>query len=142
MISHIISTMRRRPSSASRAIDQAGEVVEFTASRSASGPLGQKLVGRSLVETELPLDNGMQLVALEIGHVAVDRGGVNKQRRRRETIVMVLEMGRMLAVFRDLGQEFAKVFEHTQAGVVQMGVARSFLAFVFSCRETGDTAKL
>lgn len=43
----------------------------------------------------------------------VDRGGVNKQRRRRETIVMVLEMGRMLAVFGDLGQEFAKVFEHT-----------------------------
>jgi hypothetical protein len=64
------------------------------------------------LQTELPLDNGMQLVALEIGHVAVDRGGVNKQRHRRETIVIVLEMDRMLTVFGDLGQEFAKVFEH------------------------------
>ena len=44
------------------------------------GPLGQKFVSGRVVETEFPLDNGMQLVALEIGHVAVDRGGVNKQR--------------------------------------------------------------
>ncbi len=51
----------------------------------------------------------MYLVALEIGHVAVNLGGVDEQRSRRETIVIVLEVGRMLA---DLGQEFAKAFEH------------------------------
>jgi hypothetical protein len=42
----------------------------------------------------------MQLVALEIGHIAVDRGGVNKQRHRRETIVIVLEIDPMLTLRR------------------------------------------
>jgi hypothetical protein len=43
---------------------------------------------------------------------AVDRGGVNEQRCRRETIVILPKVDRMIAAFGDLAQEFAKGFEH------------------------------
>src|SRR5262249_37087475 len=74
--------------------------------------LGDQLVRRRLVEVELPLDDGVQLVALGVGNVAVDGSGMHKQRRRREAIVVVLEADRMLAAFRRLGQKSAKAIEH------------------------------
>ena len=76
------------------------------------GRLGDQLVGRRLVEAELPLDDGVQLVALDIGDVAVDGGGMNEQRGRREAVVVMIEVDRMLAAFRYLGQKLAKAIEH------------------------------
>ena len=76
------------------------------------GRLGDQLVRRRLVEVELPLDDGVQLVALGVRNVAVDGGGMHEQRRRREAIVVVLEADRMRAVIRCLGQKFAKAIEH------------------------------
>jgi len=74
--------------------------------------LGHQLIRRRLVEAELPLDDGVQLLALDVGNVAVDRGGMHEQRGRRQAIVVVLEADRMRAAFRRLGQKFAKAIEH------------------------------
>src|SRR5262249_57108791 len=76
------------------------------------GRLGHQLVRRRLVEAELLLDDGVQLLMLDVGNVAVDGGGVDEQRGRRQAIVVVLEADRMLAAFRRLGQKFAKAIEH------------------------------
>ena len=48
---------------------------------------------------------------------AVDRGGMNQQRRRRKPIVIVLEMDRPFFAFGDVGQEFAKAIEHDMRAV-------------------------
>jgi hypothetical protein len=76
------------------------------------GRLAHQFVRRRLVEAELLLDDGVQLVALEVGNVAVDGGGMHKQRGRRQAIVVVLEADRMRAAFRRLGQKSAKTIEH------------------------------
>ena len=67
------------------------------------GRLVDQLVGRRLVEAELPLDDGVQLLALDTGDVAVDGGGMHEQRRRRVAVVVVIEVDRVLAAFRYLG---------------------------------------
>src|SRR5229473_371256 len=76
------------------------------------GGLGDKLVGRRLVEAEPPLDDGMQLVALDLRHVAVDRYRVNQEGGGSETIIVGLEAARMLAALRDIGQEFSEGLKH------------------------------
>jgi hypothetical protein len=42
---------------------------------------------------------------------------MNQQRRRRKTIVIVLEMDRPFFAFGDVGQEFAKAIEHDMRAV-------------------------
>ena len=76
------------------------------------GRLGNELVRGRFVETECALDDGVQLGALGIGDVAVDGGGMDQQRCRRQAIVVVLEVNRMLAAVRHLGEKPAKACKH------------------------------
>ncbi len=76
------------------------------------GRLGDQFVGRRLVERELLFDDGVQLLALGIGDITVDGGGMDEQRHRREAIVVMREVGRMLVAFRHLGQKLAKARKH------------------------------
>ena len=77
--------------------------------------LDEQFVSRRLVEIELLLDENVQLIALDVRDVAVDGSGMYEQRRRRQTIVVVPEMGRMLVAFRHFGQKFAEALEHGAA---------------------------
>src|SRR4029453_17822841 len=97
--------------------DPAGGGIEVDRLVLGLGGLGEQFVGGGVVETELPLDDGVQLVALRRGHITVDGGGVDQQRRRSEAIVVVLEMGRMLLALGNVGQKSAKAFEHERAAV-------------------------
>ena len=51
-----------------------------------------QLDGGRLVEIEALLEQGMQLAALDLRHVAVDGGDMDQQRRRGEPIIVLLEM--------------------------------------------------
>ena len=59
----------------------------------------------------------MQLVALYVGDIAVDRGGVHQQRRRGETIIVGLEAGRILPPCETSDRKFLKAFEHRESGL-------------------------
>src|SRR5262245_56431554 len=107
-----------------RPVDQAGEVVEVDRLVLGLGRLGDQLVGGRVVETEPPLDDGMQLVTLDVRDIAVDRGGVHQQGRRGETIIVGLEAGRMLAALRDVGQEISEGFEHRKVAAGAFAASR------------------
>ena len=95
-ISHIISTIPRRPGFVERAVDQAGEMIEVDRLVLGERADIDQLLGRGLVEGETRLEQRMQLVALGRGHVAVDGRGVNQQRGGREAIIVFLESARVL----------------------------------------------
>ena len=57
----------------------------------------------------------MQLGALDVGYVAVDRGRMDEHRRRREPIIVGLEVDRLLATVRDVGEKSTKALEHAFA---------------------------
>src|SRR5207248_2170294 len=98
-----------------KAIDQAGEVIEIHGLVLGRSRLGDQFIRRRLVELKLLLDDRMQLVALGVGNVAVDRSRMNEQRCRSEAVVAVVEPSRMLLAFRHFGQKFAKALEHGAA---------------------------
>ena len=79
------------------------------------GRFRDQFVRQLLVEAELPLDERVQLGALHVGNRAVDRGGVDEQRRCRKAIIVVLEMGRRLLALRDVGQNLRKLSNMTCA---------------------------
>src|SRR5262249_25615239 len=60
-------------------------------------------------------DDGVQLVALGLGDVAVDGSRMDEQCCRSEAIVVVAEMTRMLIALRYLGHKPAKALEHGAA---------------------------
>src|SRR5215475_831824 len=77
--------------------------------------LGDEFVRRRLVELEMLPDDGVQLVALGLGDVAVDGSRMDEQCCRSEAIVVVAEMTRMLIALRYLGHKPAKALEHGAA---------------------------
>src|SRR3989442_14736638 len=95
-----------------RAIEQAGEMIDIDRLLLGLGGLGHKLVGRRVIKLEATLDDRVQLAALDLRYVAVDRGGMDEQRRRRQTIVVVFEPARMLVAAGQLGHELLEGFEH------------------------------
>src|SRR4029077_882157 len=88
-----------------RAVDQAGEVIEID--RLVVGPRAgiDQLLRRGVVEREAGLEHGTQPVALDIGHGAVDGRGVDQQGGGGKSIVVFLEMARMLLAAGQLGNE-------------------------------------
>src|SRR5712691_301218 len=102
-----------------RPVDQAGEVIEIDCLVLGLGGVEDQLVGRRFIEAEPPLDDGVQLVALDVRHGAVDHDRVHQERGSGETIVVGLEAARMLAALGDIGQEFSKNLEHD---AIAMGI--------------------
>jgi hypothetical protein len=105
-------------------IDHAGEMIEIDRLLLGSGRLGNQFLGGSLVEAELPLDDGVQFFALPRRNVTVDAGRVDEQRSRGETIVVMAEMGRMLVALRDVREKPAKAFEHIAGAVIVATASR------------------
>ena len=66
-----------------------------------------QFIGQLVVEVEATLHDRMQLVALARRHVAVDAGGVHQQRHRREAIVVVGKLARMLVAFNKFSNEIS-----------------------------------
>ncbi len=66
-----------------------------------------------LVETEPQHDDGDKAVALDLRHLAVDHGGVDQKRDRRQTVVAGLEPALILLANGQIGQ---KPFERLQHG--------------------------
>jgi hypothetical protein len=64
------------------------------------------------IEIEVALYDLMQGCALDIGDVAVDLRSMHQQRSGRQSVIVRLELRRMLAALRDVGEEFAKTFKH------------------------------
>jgi hypothetical protein len=64
------------------------------------------------IEIEVPLYDVMQGCALDIGDVAVDLRSMHQQRSGRQSVIVRLELRRMLAALRDVGEEFAKTIKH------------------------------
>src|SRR5262249_20621414 len=101
-----------------RAVDQTGEMIEVDGFVLGLRCLDEQFVGPRLVEIELLLDENVQFIALDVRNVAVDGGGMHEQRRCRQAIVVVPEMGGMLLAFRHFGEKFAESLEH--GAVIQL----------------------
>ncbi len=108
-----------------RAVELTGEVIKIDGLLVGGGGLRDQLVGRGIIEFEALLQQALQLVAFGIGHLAVDRGGMDQQRGRGEAQVMIAEaLGRLLAA-REIGdeapdgveQEFLRTGENTSPRV-------------------------
>ncbi len=71
-----------------------------------------QLGGRGVVEIEALLDHGVELVALGLRHLAVDRRAMHQKRRRRQPVIVLAELARMLAAVDEFGDEMLERFEH------------------------------
>ena len=69
-------------------------------------------MGRRLVKTEAQHDDADQPVALDLGHRAVDHGGMDQQRRGGEAIVVVLEAGVIFLAAGQIGQKLLECLQH------------------------------
>src|SRR5262249_59355937 len=76
------------------------------------GRLRDENLSVGIIELELPLDEGAQLVAFRRRDIAVDLSGMHHECRGRQPIIIHLEMRGMRCALRNVSDKLAEAFEH------------------------------